>query len=112
MSQLKRITEIEISSNEATSLLAPLGFDGKARGEDGIEVDVPSFRQKDVTREIDLIEDVLEVDQMIQLGDGQHERVKTAIALLLLGAVAFVAVGLEKLGGAGKKIGGKKNAAE
>ncbi len=58
MSQLKRITEIEISSNEATSLLAPLGFDGKARGEDGIEVDVPSFRQKDVTREIDLIEEV------------------------------------------------------
>lgn len=58
MDQLKRITEIEISPTDVTNLLAPLGFAGRTRGEEGVEVDVPSFRQKDVAREIDLIEEV------------------------------------------------------
>lgn len=58
LSQLKRITEIEMGADEVVRLLAPLGFTSQPRGEDGVDVDVPSFRQKDVTREIDVIEEV------------------------------------------------------
>jgi phenylalanyl-tRNA synthetase beta chain len=58
MSQLQRITDIEIGAQEVVQLLMPLGFKGQVRGEDGVDVQVPSFRQKDVTREIDVIEEV------------------------------------------------------
>ena len=58
LSQLKRITEIEMPARDVVQLLTPLGFQGQVRGEDGVDLDVPSFRQKDVTREIDVIEEV------------------------------------------------------
>ena len=47
--------------------------------------------------EVDLIEDVLEFDQRVRFGHRKRERVETTVALLLFGAVAVVAVGLEKM---------------
>ncbi|MBU6450218.1 MAG: phenylalanine--tRNA ligase subunit beta [Cyanobacteria bacterium REEB67] len=64
MPQIKRILGIEIPAAQVKSLLTPLGFvvsEGRADAKDGAEtldVSVPSFRQADVTREIDLIEEV------------------------------------------------------
>lgn len=57
-SQLKRLTEIESSEKETEGLLSPLGFGIEAKDADTIAVSVPSFRQRDVKREIDLIEEV------------------------------------------------------
>ncbi|MBX9689167.1 MAG: phenylalanine--tRNA ligase subunit beta [Candidatus Obscuribacterales bacterium] len=60
MSELKRICEIEMSTDSAAEILAPLGF-GRVKGsagENAVEFLIPSFRQKDVYREIDLVEEV------------------------------------------------------
>ncbi len=60
MSELKRICDIDMNAQEAGKMLEPLGF--KTQGHDAsanaISVFVPSFRLKDVYREVDLIEEV------------------------------------------------------
>lgn len=62
VSELKRITEIDLIPEQAADLLSPLGFKSAMSATDfeaGIlRVTVPSFRQRDVSREIDLIEEV------------------------------------------------------
>jgi phenylalanyl-tRNA synthetase beta chain len=58
MSELERLTEIKISPDEASILLTPLGFKVTKQGDQGIAVEVPSFRSNDVTREVDLVEEV------------------------------------------------------
>ena len=58
LSQVKRLTEIDITPEATIELLEPLGFAGKVKGHGVVEVLVPSFRQRDVYREIDLIEEV------------------------------------------------------
>ncbi len=58
LAQVKRLTEIDITSEATIELLEPLGFAGKVKGHGVVEVLVPSFRQRDVYREIDLIEEV------------------------------------------------------
>jgi len=58
LSQVKRFSEIEISPEATIELLEPLGFAGKVKGQGIVEVLIPSFRQRDVYREIDLIEEV------------------------------------------------------
>ncbi len=58
LSQLKRLTEIDMSGDEVSHLLGRLEFNCKQTGDDLLAVQVPSFRQRDVTREIDLIEEV------------------------------------------------------
>ncbi len=57
-SQLKRLTEIESNPQETESLLSPLGFGVESKDADTLAVSVPSFRQRDIKREIDLIEEV------------------------------------------------------
>lgn len=60
--QIKRLLDIDLKGREIVDLLAPLGF--KAVGSNDpdtigeLKFSIPSFRQKDVTREIDLIEEV------------------------------------------------------
>ncbi|MBX9880264.1 MAG: phenylalanine--tRNA ligase subunit beta [Candidatus Obscuribacterales bacterium] len=58
LSQVKRLSDIEITPEATIELLEPLGFAGKTKGQGVVEVLVPSFRQRDVYREIDLIEEV------------------------------------------------------
>lgn len=58
MSELKRICQIELSSAECAKMLEPLGFEQQEVNELSVTLKVPSFRQKDVYREIDLVEEV------------------------------------------------------
>lgn len=60
MSELKRICEIELNPEEAASMLLPLGFKSSALSEPDAKAEfvIPSFRQRDVCREIDLIEEI------------------------------------------------------
>ena len=62
MSELKRLCEIDIGSDAAGDLLEPLGFKSLIASDDyhaGIlTVEVPSFRMKDVCREVDLVEEI------------------------------------------------------
>ncbi|HEY9790674.1 MAG TPA: phenylalanine--tRNA ligase subunit beta [Candidatus Obscuribacterales bacterium] len=58
LSEVQRLTELEVTAEEASRLLAPLGFATSAKHTDRIEVSVPSFRRRDVSREVDLVEEV------------------------------------------------------
>ena len=59
LSQLKRLAELELGADQVKQLLEPLGFASVAQSADLVEVTVPSFRQRDVIREIDVVEEVL-----------------------------------------------------
>ncbi|MBS2008158.1 MAG: phenylalanine--tRNA ligase subunit beta [Cyanobacteria bacterium SZAS TMP-1] len=56
-SQIKRLLGLHIEDALVKDLLTPLGFSVEGAGEN-MSVAVPSFRQSDVKREIDLIEEV------------------------------------------------------
>lgn len=58
MSEMVRLTEIEITPAEVTKLLTPLGFSVSEKNSGEVSVAVPSFRATDVTREADLVEEV------------------------------------------------------
>ncbi len=59
LSQVKRLLNVEIDKTTALKYLSSLGFEkDSADADDTITVKVPSFRQQDVYREIDLIEEV------------------------------------------------------
>src|SRR5262249_17928206 len=58
LSQLPRLLDVELSAHQVSELLTPLGFATHTADEEKVEVLVPSFRQRDVTREIDLVEEV------------------------------------------------------
>ena len=65
MSELKRLCEIELVADAAGEMLEPLGFKSIPSADDYnagvLTVSVPTFRIKDVTREIDLIEELTRV---------------------------------------------------
>lgn len=56
--EVKRVLGITLKPNETANFLKSLGFSPKILGKEKIEVKVPSARQGDVTRPIDLIEEV------------------------------------------------------
>ena len=56
-SAIERLLGITVSAEKVKDLLTPLGFKVSGSGE-SISVQVPSFRQEDVKREVDLIEEV------------------------------------------------------
>lgn len=62
MSELKRLCEIELVADAAGDMLEPLGFKSVPSADDYnagvLTVLVPTYRIKDVTREIDLIEEL------------------------------------------------------
>lgn len=58
LSEVERLTELKLTAEESGRLLTPLGFKITDQKPDRIEVAVPSFRMKDVAREVDLIEEV------------------------------------------------------
>lgn len=60
MSQVKRLLDVDLKPAECVKYLESLGFSADPQDvkPDQITVSVPSFRRQDVTREIDLIEEV------------------------------------------------------
>jgi phenylalanyl-tRNA synthetase beta chain len=58
--QVPRITGVDVPRDDAVRILDGLGFEPQAAG-DGIDVRVPTWRWLDVTREIDLVEEVIRI---------------------------------------------------
>lgn len=67
MPRVKKLLDIDLTAEAAGKLIAPLGFtsDGKSDPFDPLgshlSVKVPSFRSQDVTREIDVIEEIARI---------------------------------------------------
>lgn len=57
-SELKRLLDIALETNQIEKYLNSLAFVSVSKNEDSITVKVPSFRAQDVTREVDLVEEV------------------------------------------------------
>ncbi|GIS80158.1 MAG: hypothetical protein CM1200mP14_17240 [Gammaproteobacteria bacterium] len=55
----RQVLGVDFSNSEVRSLLEPLGFRCLMRMKRSFKVRVPGFRSYDVTREIDLIEELL-----------------------------------------------------
>lgn len=60
--QIKRILGCEIDYNKCISILEKLGFKTLGKNENAAKFEVPSFRINDVTREIDLIEEIARIN--------------------------------------------------
>ncbi len=61
-SQLKRILGCEIETEKCLSILENLGFEILGKNDAACKVLVPSFRAGDVTREVDLIEEISRIN--------------------------------------------------
>lgn len=61
-SQVKKILGCEITSEKCVSILEKLGFELLGKNESAAKFSVPSFRVVDVTREIDLIEEIARIN--------------------------------------------------
>lgn len=61
LAQLKRFLDAEFTVEQVTEYLTPLGFKVSRKDDKTVSVEVPSFRQSDVTREIDLVEEVCRI---------------------------------------------------
>jgi len=61
-----------VQRETSAAILAALGF-GVAQADDGLDVTVPAFRRRDVTREADLIEEVARLNGFDDLPSTVHE---------------------------------------
>ena len=61
-SQIKRILGCEISAQRCIDILENLGFEKLGGNDAAVKFRVPSFRVNDVTREIDLIEEIARIN--------------------------------------------------
>jgi phenylalanyl-tRNA synthetase beta chain len=64
--RVERILGVAISSDRQAQLLGALDFQTQAAA-DGLDVTVPALRREDVTREVDLIEEVARIDGVDRL---------------------------------------------
>ncbi len=64
--RLRRLLGVDIPRERSAEILKALGFKA-AWAHDGLEVTVPPFRRGDVTREVDLIEEVARLDGLDKL---------------------------------------------
>jgi phenylalanyl-tRNA synthetase beta chain len=58
LSRIERLLGVAFDADTVTGLLGPLGFDVQGETDGVLHVRVPGFRSYDVTREVDLIEEV------------------------------------------------------
>jgi len=58
LGRIERLLGVAMGAEQVTNYLAPLGFEVVGRTEGTLHVRVPGFRSYDVTREVDLIEEV------------------------------------------------------
>lgn len=61
--QVKRILGCEIEGSKCISILEKLGFKLLGKNESAAKFEVPSFRANDVTREVDLIEEIARINR-------------------------------------------------
>lgn len=61
-SQVKKVLGCEIENSKCLSILEKLGFKILGKNENAAKVEVPSFRAGDITREIDLIEEIARIN--------------------------------------------------
>jgi phenylalanyl-tRNA synthetase beta chain len=64
--RVRAILGVPVAVERQAEILAALDF-ATARGEDGLDVTVPALRREDVTREVDLIEEVARIDGLERL---------------------------------------------
>jgi len=60
--QIKRVLGCEIENTKCLAILEKLGFKVLGKNENAAKIEVPSFRANDVTREIDLIEEIARIN--------------------------------------------------
>ena len=60
--QVKRVLGCQIENTKCISILEKLGFKLLGKNESAAKFEVPSFRSNDVTREIDLIEEIARIN--------------------------------------------------
>ena len=65
--QIKRILGCEIETEKCLTILERLGFKVLGKNEMACKVEVPSFRADDVTREVDLIEEIARINGYDQI---------------------------------------------
>ncbi len=58
LSRVSHVLGVSLGAEKIAGLLKPLGFGLDATGEDELSVTVPGYRSYDVTREVDLIEEI------------------------------------------------------
>jgi len=66
--QIKRVLGCEIENSKCISILEKLGFTVLGKNESAAKFEVPSFRANDVTREIDLIEEIARINGFDKIG--------------------------------------------
>ena len=76
--QIKRILGCDIDSEKALTILERLGFTILGKNELACRVEVPSFRADDVTREVDLIEEIARINGYDQITPTLPTRAGTA----------------------------------
>jgi len=76
--QIKRILGCDIESGKALTILERLGFTILGKNELACRVEVPSFRADDVTREVDLIEEIARINGYDQITPTLPNRAGTA----------------------------------
>ena len=76
--QIKRILGCDIDSEKALTILERLGFTILGKNEMACRVEVPSFRADDVTREVDLIEEIARINGYDQITPTLPNRAGTA----------------------------------
>ena len=76
--QIKRILGCDIDSEKVLTILERLGFNILGKNEMACKVEVPSFRADDVTREIDLIEEIARINGYDQITPTLPNRAGTA----------------------------------
>lgn len=67
-SQIKKVLGCEIEGAKCISILEKLGFKVLGKNESAAKFEVPSFRAVDVTREIDLIEEIARINGFDKIG--------------------------------------------
>lgn len=100
--QIKRILGCEIDSEKALTILERLGFKILGKNEVACKVEVPSWRADDVTREVDLIEEIARINGYDKITPTLPNRAGTAdisIAERVISKVHFLmrSAGLNEL---------------
>lgn len=81
-SQIKRILGCEIASDKCISILENLGFKMLGGNEVAAKFLVPSFRNVDVTREIDLIEEIARINGYDKISPSLPNKTQTPVITL------------------------------
>ena len=76
--QIKRILGCEIDTEKCLTILERLGFTIQGKNEAAARIQVPSFRADDVTREVDLIEEIARINGYDQITPTLPNRAGTA----------------------------------